>query len=370
MGKEIVKVEVEENKGLIALSSQDVVRQVALIQEIMQAVMRKDEHYGVIPGTPKPTLYKSGAEKLCLTFRLAPNYEIIDKIERDDFITYTVKCNLTQISTQQFIASGIGSCNSKEIKYRHRKGTPWDLANVFVKMAEKRAFVAAVLNATAASDIFTQDLEDLPLNEIATGNIIEGAVVKKDTANIEADTKNKFELFLDAMKKMKGSIGTMYYVILEKHGFKHANEIKSRAEQEKIYKEMVALQTQLRENQLVTDSQINDILAFIAKQGALAEEELQHHLKSFYGYESLKEIEAVNLYEIYEFLKGKEILSPKKNLISEASKLYAKLIDEKRVTIEEVSSWMAKNDMVSFEKATEEQLTKFIKEFTIKDSHF
>jgi hypothetical protein len=29
-------------------------------------------------------------------------------------------------------------------------------------MAQKRALIAAILNATAASDVFTQDVEDMP----------------------------------------------------------------------------------------------------------------------------------------------------------------------------------------------------------------
>ena len=49
--------------------------QVQLIQQVMKEVMQKDEHYGVIPGTLKPSLLKSGAEKLCLTFRLDPQYD-------------------------------------------------------------------------------------------------------------------------------------------------------------------------------------------------------------------------------------------------------------------------------------------------------
>jgi len=212
--------------------------------------------------------------------------------------------------------------------------------------------------------------------EIAMGRETQREIkpIVKEVAAKKTDvdtSQSNFERFLQAMTDIKKSIGkTMYYVILEKYGFEHANEIKSRAEQEKIYKEMLALQIQLRENQLITDNQIDDILAFIAKQGAPTEQELLHHLRSFYGYESLKEIEIINLYEIYDFLKRKEIQPLKKTLIKEASELYAKLIDEKRTTIEEISNWMAENDMVSFEKATDEQLTKFIKEFTIKDSHF
>ena len=38
--------------------------QVQKIQQIMNSVMKKDEHYGIIPGTQKPTLLKP--VKMCL----------------------------------------------------------------------------------------------------------------------------------------------------------------------------------------------------------------------------------------------------------------------------------------------------------------
>jgi len=208
-----------------AMSISGLLGQVKLIQEVMEKVMKKDEHYGTIPGTKKPTLLKPGAEKLCLTFRLDPDYQIIREVRDKDFIAYTVKCNLTHIPTSQNIASGVGSCNSKETKYRYRfidestgvpvpkkywdakdagdnkemkrslqipnmegemraskidgqwviaksqrieNDNPWDLDNTIIKMACKRALVAATLNATAASDIFTQDLEDMPEEIIKT----------------------------------------------------------------------------------------------------------------------------------------------------------------------------------------------------------
>lgn len=187
-----------------AMPLDNLVKQVALIQNAMKKVMKEGEHYGVIPGTPKPTLLKPGAEKLCLLFRLGPRYQIIEKVRQDRFIAYTVNCDLIHTPTGTFVASGIGSCNSYEAKYRYRteetgrevpkeywetrdpellggpeykprkKGgkwvivhqvendNPWDLDNTLIKMACKRALIAAVLNATAASDIFTQDIEDMP----------------------------------------------------------------------------------------------------------------------------------------------------------------------------------------------------------------
>jgi hypothetical protein len=189
---------------LQAYSPAQVVAQVATIQRLMADVMREDTHYGKVPGTDKPTLLKPGAEKLCFTFRLADEYEIMPQsVFTDIFIKYVVRCTLRHIGSGQVCGSGIGSCNSREAKYRYRwmatdlapekheanaqkakglgkwrKGggagntwvwhvrmdndNPYDQDNTLLKMAEKRAKVAATLNATAASDIFTQDVEDLP----------------------------------------------------------------------------------------------------------------------------------------------------------------------------------------------------------------
>jgi len=216
MSGELVKY--EEKIG--ALSVSDVRSQVNLMQQIMREIMHKDEHYGVIPGTgTKPTLLKAGAEKICLTFRLDPQYESTE-IYQGDHLTVKSKCTLYHIPSGQRFGSGEGSCSTKESKYAYRqagvkcpecgkeaiirgkdfkgdgKPTGWicfgkkggcgakfldddkritdqprgripnedlpDQYNTVLKMANKRSLVAAVLNATAASDIFTQDIEDMP----------------------------------------------------------------------------------------------------------------------------------------------------------------------------------------------------------------
>lgn len=197
-----------------ALTAADLRSQVNLIQQVMQEVMKKDVHYGIVPGTDKPSLYKSGAEKLCMTFRLGPDYEIVDKERDGDHLTITSKCTLTHIPTGQKFGSALGSCSTMESKYAYRKGARvcpecsataiikgkaeygggWlcfkknggcgakfadddtaitkqetgrlanedkaDQYNTVLKMSNKRALLAAVLNATAASDIFSQDLID------------------------------------------------------------------------------------------------------------------------------------------------------------------------------------------------------------------
>lgn len=210
------------------LEVEDMIAQVQKIQQVMKQVMKEGEHYGVIPGTgTKPTLLKPGAEKLCLLFRLAPHYH---SVEAHDGKHLTIKsaCSLHHIPTGQVWGTGEGSCSTKESKYAFRKGKRacpkcgadainkskfpprgrpneapgWycyakvggcgvefaaddpaitaqetgrvpneDLAdsyNTVLKMANKRSLVAAVLNVTGASDIFTQDLEDAHPNVVET----------------------------------------------------------------------------------------------------------------------------------------------------------------------------------------------------------
>ena len=77
------------------------------------------------------------------------------------YIEYDSRCTLTHIPTGEVWAKNVSaSCNNFESKYRSLN--PYDVKNTLEKMSEKRSLVAAVLIGTGASDIFTQDLDDLP----------------------------------------------------------------------------------------------------------------------------------------------------------------------------------------------------------------
>ncbi|MBZ5672295.1 MAG: hypothetical protein LAO04_21560 [Acidobacteriia bacterium] len=58
------------------LSPASVLAHVAKVHQIMDSILKSGEHYGIIPGTNKPTLLKPGAEKLSFTFRLLPKFRI------------------------------------------------------------------------------------------------------------------------------------------------------------------------------------------------------------------------------------------------------------------------------------------------------
>jgi hypothetical protein len=173
----------------------DIISHVATVQEVMRAVMKPEVHYGKIPGAgDKPTLLKAGAEVLCMVFRIADSYQVED-LSTPDCIRYRVTCIGTHQTTGIVMGAGLGEASSNEEKYKWRKAVcteewqetpanmrrikhargkggstykveqirtePADIANTVLKMANKRAKMAMVLNVTAASDCFAQDLEDM-----------------------------------------------------------------------------------------------------------------------------------------------------------------------------------------------------------------
>lgn len=166
----------------------DIISHVAMVQEVMRAVMKPDVHYGVIPGTDKPTLYKQGAEVLCMAFRVSDTYQVED-LSTPDMVRYRVTCTGVHQVNGLVLGTGMGEASSGEEKYKWRKAwddefnatpanlrrvkagknystkqvrtEPADLANTILKMANKRAKIAMTINVTACGDMFGQDLEDM-----------------------------------------------------------------------------------------------------------------------------------------------------------------------------------------------------------------
>lgn len=210
----------------LPLTARDIRAQVNLVQEVMKEVMQGPTvingkevpgvHYGTVPGCgDKPTLLQPGAHKLLMTFRLVPDPEMtILQMERGH---REVRCKVKLFNQRGvLLGAGVGTCSTMEGKYRFRKAeqkcpkcgketiikgrqeygggwlcyqkkggcgakfadgnpeienqnmgriehdNPADYYNTVEKMAYKRALVSATLTVTAASDIFTQDIEDMP----------------------------------------------------------------------------------------------------------------------------------------------------------------------------------------------------------------
>lgn len=148
-----------------------------VLKEFVSKQLKKgkesDGDYAVIEGTKKPSLLKPGAEKLCQLFGLRVEmHELSPMIDHNgNFAMFTYKAMVFHIRSGEKISECIGSCNSREKKYATRtkwvnnqktaEETPiYDIINTLMKMAQKRAFVGAVIQATGASDFFTQDIDD------------------------------------------------------------------------------------------------------------------------------------------------------------------------------------------------------------------
>lgn len=152
---------------------------VTMLQTFVKEMMIPDVDYGIVPGSKKPSLLKPGAEKLCEVYGFSKQIDVIHRLEdwEKGIFHYEVKATLINKRTGLLEAEGVGSCNSKEKKYKNQDG--FTLANTILKMAKKRALIDAVLSATRSSSIFTQDIESTHEN-IQTVKQNEVAVRRKE----------------------------------------------------------------------------------------------------------------------------------------------------------------------------------------------
>lgn len=130
--------------------------------------LKRDVDFGVIPGTNKPSLYKAGAEKVCMAYGLFQQYTIETKIEDfendNPFCFYNVRCDLVKVASNgvpYVFCTGFGSANTNEAgALRYKKPDPYNTANSVLKRAAKRAMVGAAIAVSGLSSAFYADLED------------------------------------------------------------------------------------------------------------------------------------------------------------------------------------------------------------------
>lgn len=140
------------------------------IEQIIATNLQAGVDYNTIPGCgKKPALLKAGAEHLAAIFGFRSTSSIINRIEDypQFFVLYEVETTIID-TNGNIIATGLGSCNSKERKYQ-RTDFAGNL-NTILKMAKKRSFVDAILTACHASGVFTQDIEEISADNFIANN--------------------------------------------------------------------------------------------------------------------------------------------------------------------------------------------------------
>ena len=85
-----------------------------MLQSFVREMMVPNVDYGLIPKCDKPSLFKSGAEKLCDIFGFSKRVEVLNRIENWEtgVFHYEVKISLYNKRTGLIEAEGIGSCNN------------------------------------------------------------------------------------------------------------------------------------------------------------------------------------------------------------------------------------------------------------------
>jgi len=253
MANELLKQEQAQVIQAISrpMTVQEVKEQVNIIQQVLMAVMKDGEHYGVVPGCgKKKVLLKPGAEKILSTFRIGTELSIEDLSDGYDF-RYRVVCRGFYIPTGNTIGYGAGEASTGEKKYKWRaaicheefdampetkrqivylkdfktgkielyeqvRQSPADLANTVLKMAKKRALVDAALLVGSLSDIFHQDLEDIDLSGQQTGG--KKYYTDQDGTISKAQAKRMFAI-------SKGNADIIRQV-LQEYGYERSEEVK------------------------------------------------------------------------------------------------------------------------------------------------
>jgi hypothetical protein len=213
----------EEYRPRIVMAAEDAKALDDQLRAMQLAVLRPKVDYDTIPGMgDKPTLLKPGAEKLIQWFGFGSRSVEI-KTELDDperpsgvadaarrvGVTYRTDVTKTIPGVGEILVARCegyagydedrffqtaeqarAKAKANEEKWAKNDGrkprtwkwenatghrAPW---NTLIKMAQKRSYVGAAIDATAAAGLFTQDLEDMP--QSAAGN--DGAAAAPDDA--------------------------------------------------------------------------------------------------------------------------------------------------------------------------------------------
>lgn len=148
-------------------------------RELITKALKPGRDYGTVPGIDKPFLQKPGAERITIGMgcyfgepRISEKEIDHDRVvrwvkrkkrggtwveesgESLGLYRYVIAVPVVHRESGQVVGEGVGSCSTMESKYIDR---PRDSENTVLKMAHKRAAVAATLLAFGLSDQFTQD---------------------------------------------------------------------------------------------------------------------------------------------------------------------------------------------------------------------
>ena len=136
----------------------------AMLLSWIRSALQENVDFGVIPnkqGNAKKSLWKPGAEKIAGMLGVIARFTFqdLDTLLSQGVIPeyVVVHCQLLD-GNQRVLAQGVGARNLQK---------DYGDLNKALKMAEKSAHIDAVLRLGGLSEVFTQDIEDMP-TELST----------------------------------------------------------------------------------------------------------------------------------------------------------------------------------------------------------
>ena len=145
--------------------------------------LQEGQDYYMIMG--KKSLSKGGAEKLTSIYNLTAIFERDDnsiEMLKDVKGLVAFVCNLTKIG--EIVGQGRGA----DTLVRNAGD-----ANKTIKMAQKRAYIDAVIRTTGLSDIFTQDLESMNIEKEQNNRNEDVEIIEANNENEERGETNESE---------------------------------------------------------------------------------------------------------------------------------------------------------------------------------
>lgn len=130
-------------------------------------VLKRDVDFMKLPKAKVPSLTQAGAQKISNLYGFLPIMERVTAIEdyKEPFFMYAYKCSLQKIvdGVPYTLVTAYGNANSKESR-NGSKGA-FDATQNCDAMAQKRAFVRAIIQISGISDLFTYDMDNENFNK-------------------------------------------------------------------------------------------------------------------------------------------------------------------------------------------------------------
>ncbi len=216
---QINSLSIIENTNLQQI--QGTLTKITQFQQLVQSQLKQNHDYGIIPGTPKPTLLKPGAEKILMLMGLRSEFEIVDSTRdfEKGFFQYQVRCKLYRGDI--LITEGLGAANTKERKYL--KQDPYTIDNTVLKIAKKRALIDAVLLVASLSEVFTQDIEDMDLE----GNQLPQNEQQRQQKSLTPDSDDTIsKAQAKRMYALSNGDAELCKRVMQKYGYEKSEQVK------------------------------------------------------------------------------------------------------------------------------------------------